>query len=810
MEVKHDFTIDIATAPSRLAKRWKNREWRWSDFLEKCSKTRYTRETVAEYFAMSKDDQSALKDVGGFVGGHLRDGMRKSGYVDYRTMLTLDIDEGRQDVWGDFKLEYDCAALLYTTHKHKREAPRYRLVIPLDRPVTTDEYEPIARRVAADIGIDQFDTTTYQPQRLFYWPSTSKDGAWDFQWQDAEPLSADSVLGRYADYHDASQWPVGAKEGEVVRHSMREAGDPTEKRGAIGAFCRAYSIEDAIETFLPDVYTPTSITGRYTYAQGSVAGGLVCYSHMFAYSHHDTDPASGKLCNAFDLVRIHKFGDMDGTRTYDDPTKMPSFRKMVEFAGEDGMVKRELATEAAESARKDFDAMGYAIEGTDDGDEWKESLDLTKDGRCKSNAKNISVIIENDPSLRGHFWLDEFSHRFSVFGRLPWDAKDRLSNRWSNSDDAHLRIFFETRYGITGKEKIKDGRTAAFNRHGIHPIREYIQSLEWDGTERLERLIIDYVGAEDTDLTRMMTRKHFVAAVARVMEPGCKYDYCLILTGEEGIGKSTLFNVMGGDWFSDSMITMEGKTGMELASSAWIIELAELGSLKRAEVDQVKAFISKRVDSFRPAYGEMVEDFPRQCVFCGTTNEALFLKGDDGNRRFWVIKVEGEKKKYGDSLEQLKRDRDQIWAEAYHYYKKGESLFLPYDMEMKARKRQKEFNDNVDDPVRDMLVQFLDMKLPADWNTYDLQRRRNYINNPDPLDAEGTETRDKVCALEFLREAMALDPKDKNFQYLKRRVNKYMKEMDGWDSEMIASRHSSNLYGVQKSFKRIVTDDEDL
>ena len=304
-----------------------------------------------------------------------------------------------------------------------------------------------------------------------------------------------------------------------------------------------------------------------------------------------------------------------------------------------------------------------------------------------------------------------------------------------------------------------------------------------------------------------MTRKHFTAAVARVMNPGCKYDYCLIIAGAEGIGKSTLFSVMGGDWFNDSLVTMEGKSGMEQARGGWVIELPELGSIKRSDVEQVKAYISRQDDTYRPAYGTVVEKHPRQCVFCGTTNETYFLKGDTGNRRFWVMAVDSSLRKHTDFKADLIADRDQLWAEAVEYWKQGETLYLPTDLETEARQRQAEYNDDSDDPLKDMLRGYLDMKLPGEWQTWDLKRRRAYITDPDPLDATGTEIRERVCAAEFICERLGRDMGDKEYKYLARKVCKLMDDVNGWE-RMGTSKHAASIYGIQKSFRRKFEDEE--
>lgn len=805
IRLNNDFSIDLATAHSRIAKKWRNRHWLWSELLQRCSETKRTGETAAEYARMSKEEQSNVKDVGGFVGGYLSGGIRKNANVMYRTVATLDIDYGTVNVWDDFTMAFGFAAMIYSTHKHSSKAPRYRLVFPLSRQVSPAEYEPLCRKIAAEIGIDLFDDTTYELPRLFYWPSTSKDADFVFDYQDGPACDVDAILSQYVDYKDVSAWPLSSREGDVIAHEIKKQGDPTEKPGVIGAFCRAYSIEDAIDTFLSDKYEKTGHDGRYTYKLGSVAGGLVCYEGKFAYSHHETDPASKQLCNAFDLCRVHLFGAQDeGSRAL-DVTRKPSYAAMQEFAAKDKAVKLLMARERAQAAADDFDGLDDAELPEDYNDEWKAELEYTKSGKLLCNIANIILILENDPALAGHIVHDLFTGMDSAKDGLPWNKN---ANQWTDTDDANLRVWLEKHYDITGKEKIADALTAVLTRHSYHPIRDYLNGLTWDGVPRLDRIIIDYMGAEDSELNRAMSRKHFVAAVARVFNPGCKYDYCLIMSGAEGIGKSTLLRVMGGKWFNDSITTLEGKEGMEQLRRAWVVELGELSSIKRSDVEQVKAHLSKQVDIYRAAYARRVLEHPRQCVFCGTTNEALFLKGDTGNRRFWVIPVVAELRKYKDWSEAIRRDRDQLWAEAVHYYKQGEPLYLSEELEAQAKQRQQDFNDDNDDPIVAMLDKYLNTLLPVNWDTMDIQARRSYLRDPDPLQAEGTVKRDKVCAAEFICEQLGKDMADKDYKYLCRRVSKMIGDRPEWE-RVSSTKHAAKLYGTQRGFRRVEQPDED-
>ena len=301
--LKHDGIITIATGNSRRSANWKNKEMLWSEFVDKLGRVTRTQETQAEYARMPKDERDSAKDVGGFVGGTLKGGRRKIDAITQRRLITLDMDSiaAGEDPWPTVTLILGCAAVLYSTHSHTPKAPRLRLVIPLSRPVSPEEYEAIARRIAGDIGIDMCDDTTYEPHRLMYWASASSDAEFRYEVQDGPWLDADEQLKRYADWQDPTQWPVSSRKAGTMRRLAEKQGDPTAKDGIVGAFCRMYSIEDAIDAFLSDTYKKGE-GGRYTYTGGSTSGGLVIYDDgKFEYSHHSTAALS---CQAGKISRI--------------------------------------------------------------------------------------------------------------------------------------------------------------------------------------------------------------------------------------------------------------------------------------------------------------------------------------------------------------------------------------------------------------------------------------------------------------------------------------------------------------------------
>ncbi len=736
--------LNIAIGKSRFDTEWKNKTMTWDELVGRLKKTHRTHETVQEYKNMSKDEQGKIKDTGGFVGGHLKGGQRLKGNVKNRSLITLDVDFANKDFWDDFTMLYDYAAALYSTHKHTFNSPRYRLIIPLSEPVSAEQYEAIARRIAGDIDIELFDDTTYQPSRLMYWPSTPKDGAYVFEVQDGPLLDPHEILELYDDWSDVSYWPMSSRSVAKRKSLKDKQEDPTTKKGVIGAFCRTYSMHDALETFLSDVYEPCDTPDRYTYINGSTSAGLVVYDDKYAYSNHSTDPAGEQLCNAFDLVRIHKFSHLDEKASkFTNATKLPSYKAMMDFAEEDTKTKKTIVKEGIKVGHDDFEDIDP--EEYED-DAWMEQLELVK-GRIANSIDNIVLILENDPRLKGTFAYNEFDHIEVTLKSLPWrKVNNQIDKVLRDSDDSNLRHYLEKNYDVTGKEKIKDAIKVVANRHTFHPVKEYLESCTWDGVERVDTLLIDYLGAEDTPYTRAVTHKTLVAAIARIYEPACKFDYMLTLSGPQGVGKSSLFDRLGGEWFSDSLTSVTGKESYEQLQGVWIMEMGELSALKKSEVEATKQFLSKREDRYRRAYGERVEQFPRHNIFVGTTNEKQFLRDDTGGRRFWIVDLV-EKAKHDLFKELDKETVANIWAEAKSYYELGEELKLDPSLEEEAKEIQEAHGE--DTPKLGLIIQYIETLLPDNWADMDLYQRRDFLHgdtfsNP----GEGTVPRDKVCAAE--------------------------------------------------------------
>ena len=784
--------IRLSTGNSRMEKKWNLVEMELSEFRERISTTPRTSETVEQYRKMNKAQQDSIKDVGGFVLGTLKDGRRKKETVLTRSGLTLDMDYGTPDIMDEIEMFFDFHCMIYSTHKHTPEKPRLRLIIPLAREVTPDEYGAVARKVAEEIGIELFDDTTYEPSRLMYWPSTSADGEFVFREIEGKTLDPDAVLSKYKDWRNTAEWPVSKRQQTIVQRNIQKQANPLEKPSIVGAFCRTYSIRDAIDAFLQDTYKHSAMPGRYDYIPADSQAGVVIYEDRFAYSHHATDPACGKLMNAFDVVRLHRFGDLDAKADPDgDPSKLPSFKAMQEFAVQDEAVRIQLGKEREQLAQSEFN--------TEDDENWQTALELDKQGKVKDTMANIAAIVSHDENLKSIVY-NEFKGCIDVIGPLPWK---QVKPGFNDSDVANAKLYFERVYGIWSPAKFKDALLAVVAAERIyHPIKDYFAGLVWDGIPRLDTLLIDYCGAEDTPYTRAVTRKTLCAAVARVYEPGRKFDSILVLSGPQGIGKSTFFAKLGGAWYSDSLAIsdMKDKTAAEKLQGYWILELGELAGIKKVDVETVKSFVTRVDDKYRQAYGAIVESHPRSCIIVGTTNsESGFLRDITGNRRFWPVQVSEYSPHHPWDL----TDIDQVWAEAIQAYKDGETLFLSGEIAQMAYAKQQEAMESDD---REGLVQdYLDRLLPENWDNMDLYQRRTFLSGGEFGDTpiEGTVRRDRVCIMEIWCECFG-----KERQNL-RKADSYelegiLNKVGGW--ERYAGNASGKMrisgYGIQRAFIR--------
>ena len=798
--MQHDRQITITVGANRRATQWQPQTMLLSELYTRLGVPARGRESLAEYLQMPKSQQDDLKDVGGFVAGTLHGLRRKANAVAGRDLLTLDLDNipagGTADVLRRVE-GLGCGYCIYSTRKHMASAPRLRVLLPLDRTCTADEYEPCARRMAEYIGMSLADPSTFEASRLMYWPSSCADAEVVYYTADKPMLSVDGLLATFTDWRDYTSWPTVPGAIAPARLAAKQ-GDPLTKNGAVGAFCRTYDIETAMDLFLPGIYESVdTMPGRFTFTGGSTTGGAVLYDNgKFLFSHHATDPCGGKLVNAFDMVRLHKFGDQDDAAAPETPTnRLPSYTAMCKLASSDQKVATLLLDERWEKAQEAFGPAEPVPEGTpeDDGS-WRRLLDVNTQGSPEKTMKNLKTMLLHDPKLVGRLRLNLFSGRIDIVGSIPWKRPSK-TNTWSDDDTAQLRIYLEPFFGKVAKNDVIDALAAAASDQAYHPVQEYLEALQWDGTPRLDRLFIDYLGAENTAYTRAVTRKAFVAAVARVMRPGCKYDTMLVLVGEQGRHKSTILAKMGGEWFSDSLRTFGDKDSMETIQGTWLNEVAEMQAMSKADVDAVKMFLSKTNDYYRAAYGRYTADRPRQCVFFGTTNSKECLVDLTGGRRFWVVDID-QRIRTKNVFQDLDGEKDQLWAEAVAYWRLGEALYLPHDLESVARQVQEEHRAR--HPWEGLIHDYLQQEIPADWMKWDLLQRQSWRSGG--LRYEGKlEPRDRICAAEIWCEVLGKLRGDMR-QRDTREINGLLERVPGWSSVGVA--RAGKPYGMQRCFER--------
>lgn len=775
--------LDISFGKHRADTNWKPEYLTWAEFVDRLKKVRRTKETMSKYDKMNTIARGKVKDGPAFVGGLVRGGRRKKENVDTRSLITLDVDHADNDFLFMVELVLGGTAyVVYSTHSHRPDKPKYRLIAPADRLLIPDEYAATSRKLAEQIGMEYFDKTTFDVHRLMYLPSCSKDADPVLEIYEGEPLSVDNMLAEYHDWQDVMSWPRHSGDNGP-NLSGKKAQDPREKQGTLGLFCRAYTIEEGIETFLNDIYTPGSMPNRYTYASGTSGNGLEVYPDQeLAYSHQDSDPiADGRTYNLFDLVRVHKFGHLDErVKEFTPDAKKPSHVAMEHFVAGLSEVKRLKMSEIQETFG---DLVSDEEEPDPEDGSWEDELECHhKSGNVLPTAGNAELILLHGP-WRNVLAYDAFGNTEVIQKALPWRSRERSGRTyepWLGADDKRLQHWFAKVHKINSAKTIQNAFTEVVHKNTFHPIKAYIEDLKWDGVSRADRIFTVYLGAENSHYVRQATRKMLLAAVTRLYHPGCKFDQMLVLIGPQGAGKSSLLSKLGREWFSDSLRTFENKEAGEHLQSGWIFEIGELSAMKRSEVEEVKAFLSKTEDRYRVAYDRQVSEFPRKCVFFGTTNTRDFLRDTTGNRRFWPVEVNPEQAElsHWDHLtDEIVR---QIWAEVLHWFKAGETLELDNEAREAAERQQEA---HMESDSREGLIQ--------EW-----------LETPvsDEMDRPTDDLRARVCAAQIWTECLG-NKRGSLRSWEAKEIMDIMRHISGWEERKGKAKVPG--YGVQRVFERL-------
>ncbi|MCD9228944.1 VapE domain-containing protein [Ralstonia pseudosolanacearum] len=328
---------------------------------------------------------------------------------------------------------------------------------------------------------------------------------------------------------------------------------------------------------------------------------------------------------------------------------------------------------------------------------------------AKPNAHAVAQVLLAHPDWRGVVWMNTFAERAEARVDPPCGG---AAGPWTDRHDMLLGAWLSAQYGVSvSKSMVVAAVGLLAHADQRHPVRVYLNSLAWDGAPRLDIWLTTFAGCEDDTYARHVGAKTLIGAVARIMEPGVKFDTMLVLEGDQGLRKSTLICALAPneEWFTDSL---DGDLGSKDAAiglaGKWLIEVPEMATLGRTRVEVVKSFLTRRVDHFRAPHAVRAEDHPRQCAFFGTINpeaDGRYLSDTTGGRRFWPVQVRRA------DVEALKTDRDQLWAEAVARYRAGEHWWLTDEVEILAKQQQADRQES--NPWAEHVEQFL-TRLPPD------------------------------------------------------------------------------------------------
>ena len=378
---------------------------------------------------------------------------------------------------------------------------------------------------------------------------------------------------------------------------------------------------------------------------------------------------------------------------------------------------------------------------------WSQRLRLDLVGQPERNEANVITALTSDEAFAGAIVFDEFRQEIVVTRPLPWDASGEVSPRpWTDSDDVRAAEWLQRRELNVTPMTVSRSVGAVAREITVHPVRDHLGALAWDGVPRIETWACRYLGAENTAFHRSVGALWLVSAVARIFRPGVKADHMLVLEGPQGARKSTALKILAGeDWFTDELPDLGSKDAAMHMQGVWIIEIAELDAIGKAEVSRIKAFLTRTTDRFRPPYGRYTIEVPRQCVFAGTVNPDTYLRDETGNRRFWPVRCGTI------DIDALARDRDQLWAEAVARFRAGAIWWIEDPELLAAAKAEQEarYQDDAWDARIDR------------WLTHEPRRVNRGFGAFEDWRDEEVERDRPICDVsvgEILEGALGIDP----------------------------------------------------
>jgi len=757
--------IDVTITPSHTSKQWFPTTMTWEEIVK------------------GAQEPATKKDCGAYMAGKATSTSRKDSQVEYRSMVTLDADNADTELPARVE-GLGLTSLVHSTYSHTTDKPRYRVIIPLMGPgLTEEEYPRAARGLMEALGKEQFDKTCDQPKRIMYWPSAAHPDQYEVYSYEGETTTAHGLLERFGGFTSTPEHKRGPKT------------DPYKLPGVIGAFNRLYDMNRAVEEFgLP--YEQVG-ENRWHYTNAKSSGGVCVYPDGYVYSNHASDPAGGRALCMFDLVAMHKFADLDeaaDTPLNVAPKDRPSICKAMEEFTKLRDVKMEMLGVNIESFSEKAPA------------DWVSKLHIhPKTGQTLNDVHNLRLLRKHDPVLAG---LAYNKMNLATVTRcdFPWrKVTPGKNDQLTNADRVEISDHIHDTYNLrqTSKDRVNDVIDVAAQDHSFHPVEDYLEGLQWDGVSRIETWLPGEVNGYKRSVARLVA----VQAVARMLDPGVKVDNCLIIAGGEGLGKSWFIERMARGWTCTLGPIDRGSTRdtIMIMSRSWIAVADEGYSLKKADADNMKNFITRTHDEVRLPYARETEILARRQVIWGTTNDPTFLRAQEGNRRFLIVNV-------SEKLDFDKYTReyvDQVWAEAVHIWEESRAKYgvegnpvlrLNDEEEAVAKKVRGEATE--EEPLVGLIESYLETLVPENWERMPIEERIGWLRSAEQgLVKPGTHRIERVCSLEIWR--IALEGRDAK---ISRRdsleITDALRKIPGWESSGV-KRASFPHFGQQRFFSRV-------
>jgi hypothetical protein len=790
VNINNDHVFDVTTAPKRDSLHWEDSQVTWAeliDWMEHPARTKACGNYVLGKFQKTTARHPVRPPAEPVDCTDLH---RTKRAIVSRGALTLDVDHPEPD-FKERVQQLTHALIIHTTYSSTVEEPRYRLIVPLSRDVTPDEYHAAAGALMQQLGVESFDPGSVQPERYMFRPSESSSNLF---WYDVQAGPLADVERLLEDFQpDLSILPLPKPN--------RSKRNPFEIDGTIGYFNQAYeNLDELIAEY--DLPYEQSSEGRYALVGATAAAGMGEVTPGLFFSHHANDPAYGQTCSAFDLVRLHLFGDLDEKAKPATPiNKLPSTLAMLDLASGDQKVQAMVWSSTG------FDVVADEVEAAiaDDGSgptptvvsDWRMGFSTNnRTGFPTDDIHNWDLIAKHDPVIQGLYY-DELSLCLRTDRDLPWRTMGAKPG-FDKADESALANHIERSYRLKASDQTITRMLAEGPRNRyVNPVVDYLNSLTWDGTARVEECL---PGVVPTDYTRMVARKSMTAAAARMLQPGVKWDHMLMIVGTEGLGKSRWIEMVA-KGYSTNLGPIKDTSTLQNMQGNWIITSDEGHSMRKADFDALKEFITRTHDKFRMPYDRESVDYPRRCVIWGTTNDPAFMKKQEGNRRFLPVVAT---QPVDDNL-LTEEYVDQLWAEAVHLYRAGEPLWLNKEENALAGEVREDHME--DDPLPGEVEAFLNRELPSNWNDLGRMDQQMWLESPDNVINASLE----LVQLDVVCTAMVWDGlgnRNKARPGETRPLVKVLDETPGWVK--LPKQVTVGKHGKQTAWKRIPTEDFDL